>query len=70
MTTVVNIKMTQGTWWLSNERMTFKVTTNGEHIITDAAPIARKFVGQPLTNLARWMQRMSETQIVLLRKYP
>lgn len=60
--------MTQGTWWFSNDRMTFGVTTNGEHIIIDAAPIARKFIGQPLTNLAKWMKRMGPTDIMLVRK--
>ena len=43
-------------WYVSSERMTFSVTTDGGKIIS-AAPIARSFVGQPLDRLIAWMQR-------------
>jgi hypothetical protein len=53
-----------GIWRLSNERMTVRVVTRGK-IIIDAAPIVRKFIGQPFNNLARWMQ---PADIMLMEK--
>jgi hypothetical protein len=48
-------------WWLSSNRMTVVVMTveysGGHEIITEAAPIVNKFVGQPLGNLERWMRK-------------
>jgi len=46
------------TWWLSCSKFTICVTVDDDHIITEAAPIARKFVGQPAANLKRWMQKL------------
>jgi hypothetical protein len=52
-------------WRLSNEKMTVLVKTkNG--IITEAAPIIRVFVGQPLDNLAVWMDKMGSTTVLPL----
>lgn len=52
-------------WRLSNEKMTVLVKTkNG--IITEAAPIVRVFVGQPLDNLAVWMDKMGSTTVLPL----
>ncbi len=49
-------------WRLSNEKMTVLVQTkNG--IITNAAPIVQVFLGQPLDNLAVWMNKMGSTTI-------
>ena len=31
-----------------------------------AAPIVRKFLGQPLDNLVRWMNRKGELDVMLL----
>ncbi len=48
-------------WWFSSERMT--VWVREEYgIIKDTAPIARKFIGQPLGNLERWMARQDNFQ--------
>lgn len=44
-------------WWLSNQRMTVKVVLR-DRVIIDAAPIVRKFIGQPFQNLVGWMKRM------------
>jgi len=44
-------------WWLSSNRMTFFVAVDDRQVIVEAAPIARKFVGQPLEHLERWMAR-------------
>lgn len=43
-------------WWFSCSKFTVLViTVNG--IIRDGAPIIRKFKGQRLENLARWMAK-------------
>jgi len=46
-------------WWLSSLRMTVRVVTErklgGINVIVEAAPIIRKFIGQPMTNLLIWM---------------
>ena len=52
-------------WWVSNPRMTFWVRTHDE-VIIDAAPIARRFVGQPFRNLVRWMRRIGGAEYVQL----
>lgn len=46
------------TWWLSNEKMTVKVVVRNTKIIA-AAPIVRKFLGQPFQNLVSWMNRIA-----------
>lgn len=43
-------------WFMSSQRMTVKVTVR-DGIIIDAAPVVRKFVGQPIKNLEAWMRR-------------
>ncbi len=43
--------------WLSTERMTICVDVDAAGIIVVAAPIVRKFLGQPATNLGRWLRR-------------
>lgn len=43
-------------WWLSSRRMTV-VVEERDGIVVDAAPIVRKFIGQPLENLTRWMRQ-------------
>lgn len=44
-------------WWLSSLRMTIWAETNNKYTITRTAPIGRKFIGQPLKNLAKWMNK-------------
>lgn len=43
-------------YYLSSPRMTIYVVTDLKGVIMQAAPIARRFVGQPLSNLRRWMK--------------
>lgn len=62
-----NFKSRSGTWRLSNERMTVKIRTDAAGNIQIAAPIVRRFIGQPLNNLVRWMKNMSKTTITLLK---
>lgn len=50
-------------WWLSNQQMTVRVSVeNG--IIKDAAPIVRKFIGQHLSSLYRWMAKQRGLRMV------
>lgn len=44
-------------FWLSCRKFTCRVYTDERGTITWAAPIARRFVGQPLENLLNWMQQ-------------
>ena len=41
-------------WWLSCSRFTIKAIVKSG-VIVDAAPIVKRFVGQPLSNLRKWM---------------
>ena len=43
-------------YWLSSNRMTVLVRVDDNHIVTNAAPVVHKFIGQPFSNLRRWMQ--------------
>jgi hypothetical protein len=45
------------TRWVVTEKWTVRVTTDERRIITDAAPLVRRFVGQPFTHLVRWAQK-------------
>ncbi len=47
-------------WWLSTERMTVCVDVDANGIIVAAPPIARKFIGQPSTNLGRWLRQQPD----------
>lgn len=46
-------------WWFSSTALTIQVIAERGEIlhIVNAGPAARKFVGQPLANLERWMQQ-------------
>lgn len=63
-----NFKSKLGTWRLSNEQMTIKVEVDSDNNIQSIASVAHRFVGQPLNNLARWMNNMSKIDIILLKK--
>lgn len=49
-------------YWLSSKALTIEVTVSdhpnnfGQRMITQTPPIARKFIGQPIGNLAHWME--------------
>lgn len=45
---------------LSSPKMTVRVEADENGIITWAAPVVRKFKGQPLENLERWMGTKAE----------
>lgn len=46
-------------YWLSSKSMTVGVTVK-DGKITRAAPIVRRFIGQPLENLVRWMETQKD----------
>jgi hypothetical protein len=55
-------------FWVSSNSMTVCVTVSRKsRLIQEAPPIVKKFVGQPLGNLSRWMQRQGGFQIESLR---
>ncbi len=45
-------------WWCSCRLFTVRVTTDVQLVIVAAAPIVRRFIGQPLSNLERWQKDM------------
>jgi len=51
------VAMPLTSWWLSTERMTVLVDVDDSDMVVRGPPIVRKFVGQPLTNLVRWLQK-------------
>jgi hypothetical protein len=55
--------MSERRYWLSSLKMTVGATTVAG-VITETAPITRKFVGQPLENLVVWMRRQGGYEMV------
>jgi hypothetical protein len=60
----------RGRYWLSSKAMTIEVTVgrdgkgyNNQKLVTDAPPIARKFIGQPLGSLVGWMQKQGDFEM-------
>ena len=49
-------------YWLSCPFMTIWVMVHGSTII-DTAPIARRFIGQPFSNIIRWAKRTGEIRV-------
>ena len=57
-------------YWVSCERFTIGVVTRGKgsHAeICEAAPIARKFIGQPLRNLVQWMRILGGLKVAKIQ---
>lgn len=44
-------------YWVSSLKMTVGVQCDDAYRIISAAPIVRKFIGQPIQNLINWMDR-------------
>ena len=53
-------------WWVSCNKFTIGVTTDDSaaKVITDAAPIVKKFIGQPLDNLLRWAKKFGGLETI------
>lgn len=58
--------MTCRVLWASSNRMTVRVTVNQQNKIVDAAPVVRKFIGQHIGNLYKWMKRQGGLKVVTL----
>jgi hypothetical protein len=52
--------------WISCARFTVEVETDTRGMITRAAPIVRKFQGQPLNNLLNWARDFGDFQYEVL----
>ena len=48
--------------WISCRLFTVQVTTDENSVIVWAAPIVRKFTGQPLDHLLRWARKQGGQQ--------
>ncbi len=53
-------------YWLSTYHMTVYVETDVNNRITRTAPITRKFIGQPITNLTYWLSKQGGLLIARL----
>lgn len=45
------------TRWVVTREWTVRVTVDERGVIVDAAPLVRKFRGQPFSNLLRWAKQ-------------
>jgi hypothetical protein len=46
--------------WLSCTQFTIRVATDSAGVIREAAPIAQRFLGQPIDNLTGWMRKLGD----------
>jgi hypothetical protein len=51
------VKVKDGWWTLSSEALSAVVHVQDGTIDRVWSPIARKFIGQPVANMVRWMER-------------
>lgn len=56
------------TYWISCKKFTVEVETNPHGIVTHAAPIVRKFQGQPLNKLLDWARDFGGLRYHLLNE--
>jgi hypothetical protein len=54
--------------WISSSWATGLVVIDDEGIITDTAPVWKKFRGQAIESLTGWLKRKSEVKVVELPK--
>ena len=52
--------------WLSSYRMTVRVVTGTSGMIVSTAPIIRRFINQPISNLFTWMRKQGGLLIKVL----
>lgn len=57
-------------WWLSTERMTGQVEIDAAGRIVGGAPIFRRFRGQPMIKLIKWLEKQGGLQKQRLDKDP
>ena len=61
--TIDPILTTEDGYYVVGRRFVAAVIVNGDGIIIGAAPILKKFVGQPLSNLNRWSQVLTVSKL-------
>lgn len=50
-------------YWVSCKKFTVGVETDDQHVITDAAPIVRRFIGQHMRNLVKWARKLGGLRV-------
>lgn len=55
-------------WYVSSPRLTCAVKVE-DGIITDSAPILRRFIGQPAKNLGDWLRQQGDVEFKRLKAY-
>jgi hypothetical protein len=50
-------------YYVSSRTATGQVDTDDKRIITHAPPIWRVFVGQPISNLLRWLEKTNKGDV-------
>jgi hypothetical protein len=53
-------------FWFSCHKFTVLVVCDDRGIITDTAPVARKFIGQHFDNLWKWGEKLGGLRVVPL----
>ena len=46
-----------GAYWVVAQKATVRVVTDARGDIVEAAPLVRRFIGQPLANVEYWLHR-------------
>ena len=46
------------TYWVSCSKMTVMVEVDNKGRVVDAAPVVRRFIGQPFRNLTLWFKKL------------
>lgn len=53
-------------WWISNPNFTGQVDTDSSGVLTATPPVWKKFKGQPLSNLEKWLKSLGGFERVML----
>ena len=50
-------------YWVSSKIMTIQVNVDQNNVIVFIAPVARRFIGQPIMNLVGWLRKSGAAAI-------
>jgi hypothetical protein len=50
------------------KKFTVGVEVDRSGVIRDAAPVVRKFIGQPLDNLVRWFRKFGDEKVLSIER--
>ena len=53
------------THWVVTQKWTVRVVISERRIITEAAPLVRRFIGQPFSNLIHWAEKRGRSLLSL-----